>query len=521
MPPQQPGSSSNDPPEPNNPNHNNLDINGVSRANGGKHQDISTSAGHLGKKTDIEVHGVNSPISPIVAEGVGDDDNDVPSSHQPLNLSSPKDTVATASETTSEPPTFKSPPELSSSPSASSATAAPKVFGAAPPPPTQPLSQAGGAPVVGGFSTLPGAPGPVTPATSPPQLKTKRRLLKRAILPIIIVLVVGGASAAAYFGYYVPNEPKNVLQTALINMISGTKLNSAHFSGNATITDSSSKQTYTASITGAADRSGKFQATASVDAVVTTISVQVVTADGKNFYIKIGGLDGLTQILNSVGASSGITGLVPLINSINNQWYEVDQSLVSQLEKSMNITPSTALTQADINTISNLYKKDDFLSVQKTYANQVVAGTNSDHYRAVIGKTKLQAFVSGLKNAHISNLGVGQDVFNTLNTDIGRANTANYPFDVWVSKSDKLIDQVSLSSTSDGDPYSVKFMLSNINQPVSVSVPASSKSILQLIGQITQDYDLSAGGTNSGASGTANPLDLLDPGGPAQVTQNL
>jgi hypothetical protein len=372
-----------------------------------------------------------------------------------------------------------------------------------------------GTPVVGTSTALPGAPGPV------PETKKKSRL-RRLLLPITIIVVLLGGMTGFVFGYYIPHQPRYILGTSLLNTLGGKDLTSASFSGNASIVDSSSKTTYAASLTGSADQSGKLDATLSVDAVVTNLTLEIRTVDGKNYYAKVGGLDGVNQLLSGLGISSSDPAVTSLISSVNNQWYEINQSLVTQLEKSANYSSPKALSPSDINKLSKIYRKDEFIKINKVLADQAIGGVQSYHYNCVINQTKLANFVSDLKAANITDLGVSQSALKDLVTGIGKANTAKYPFDIWIAKSNKIIDQLSLSNSTGGNPYTIKLTLNNINKPISVTAPSGAKSVLQLIGQVTQDFGggTSGGSTDStgGGSSTPNPLDLLDGGGSTPST---
>src|SRR6266576_6116904 len=58
------------------------------------------------------------------------------------------------------------------------------------------------------------------PAVTSQSSKRSKRLPRKAILvPALVMLVLLGGGAAAYFGYYVPNKPENVLRQAIENSL--------------------------------------------------------------------------------------------------------------------------------------------------------------------------------------------------------------------------------------------------------------------------------------------------------------
>ena len=123
-------------------------------------------------------------------------------------------------------------------------------------------------------------------------------------------------------------------------MIYGKSFNSFQFNSSFSYTEKSSDQTFSGSLNGSAAQGGKFTADLSVDAVVTNITVNLESTDGHELYVKVGGLSGLPQLLGTLGSSYGLpssesSSIDSIINTINNQWFVVNQSLLQEAEKSV------------------------------------------------------------------------------------------------------------------------------------------------------------------------------------------
>jgi hypothetical protein len=330
--------------------------------------------------------------------------------------------------------------------------------------------------------------------TSPPQ---KRKRLKYAISAGVIVLVLFGGSALAYYAYYLPNRPDNIVKDALVNMVYGNKLSSAHIDAKFQTTDKQSKQTFSGTLSGDIGKGGQFDITANVDAVITQVSAELKSTDGKNVYIKVGGLDGLSQLLSGSDtknstANSIASSLSPLLSSINNQWFEINQSLISQEVPALNTSTMQKPTQADVSKLEQIYQQHQFLVVKQTFANQTISGYPSYHYTIIVSTSQIKAFLTAVNNAHIKSLSQETSEISSLSNMIGQSNLANYPIGIWISKSNKLIDQLSIfTSDSSGDPVSATITLSKFNNPVSVTTPTGAKSILQLLGQLSSQSGLS------------------------------
>jgi hypothetical protein len=402
-----------------------------------------------------------------------------------------KDKISTARAEASAPPT---PP---AGPSGPIAGAGPQPsFTPSPVSPTAPQS----------FGSAPGAPSaPAAPGQTPADIasnsfakdsaptgmvtpkKSKKPLVIGGII-IAVVFVLLGAGAAAY--YTILNKPQNVLNMALLNQFSPDKVSSVNFEGSLDIKPKDSS-TISTTFTGASNNDGAFTMSAKVDAVVTTIKVDMESADGKSYYLRFGGLDGIDGLLGMAGAAD----LAPTVASLNNQWLEITQGMLKQLTGT-DTDLSSKLSDADRKKLVDAYKQNQFLLVSKTLKDESIKGKDSHHYQVTVDKTQLKNFVAAVKAANISSLKITSDNVKDFNKQADKTDFKKYPVDVWVSKADKLINQVTFEGTSDGDSYGVRYTVTDFNKQVKVEAPKDAKSLLEVLSALL------TGSLGTGLTGT-------------------
>lgn len=368
-----------------------------------------------------------------------------------------------AADSTPASPAAATPPE----PAASEATAAPEVP-AVPP------------------SNMP-AMAPATPGGDIAPKKSKKVPLIVGII-IAVVVILLGASAAAY--YVVINKPQNVLNMALINTFSADKVSSASFDGSLEVKPKGGTA-FNATFNGAMNDQGAFNLHGDFDAMVTTIKLDMLSADGKTFYLRLGGLEGLPELLGETG-SSGASAISPIISGLNNQWIQINQSMINQLTGD-DTSVSTKLSADDRKKLTNAYKEHRFLVVDKTLKDETVKGTKSHHYQIVIDKTELKGFAAAVKASNITGMKISAGSLREFNKEVDKANFKKYPVDVWVSKGDKMINQVGFAVTeSNGDRTTVRLTIDKYNQPVHVTTPKNAKSLLEAMSLLLGGFSNSA-----------------------------
>lgn len=306
----------------------------------------------------------------------------------------------------------------------------------------------------------------------------KKGLILGLIIAAIVLLLSGGA-AASY--YYVVNKPENVLKQALGNFIDAEKAKTVQFSGTISASDKESDMSLEATYKGAADnKTGVFELSGKADVLVTNVAFDLRSPEGKSYFVRVGGLDGLSELLAATGDLGAL--YAPMIASVNDQWIEINESLMKQLDESYK---SGVTTAADNKKIADAYLKYPFMAVQESLADEVISGKSSHHYKVVIDKAKLKAFFKALKDSNLDSYKFAQADLDEINKMADETDFAKYPFEVWISKSDKMFTQLAFKGSQDGTDFSLRITADSYNKPVNVEKPEGAKSVLDLMGEFS------------------------------------
>lgn len=315
------------------------------------------------------------------------------------------------------------------------------------------------------------------------QGRRKKFVLVAAILGL--VLLIGGGGAAAYYGYVLPNRPERIAGQALANTINQEKVQSAAFEGEVSFEGGEASQVVSGvSFNGVTSNTGAMQANITVNTLVSKISLEARTEDGKTTYLKLSGLNGLDSLLATFagGAESPeqTQAVASLISSINDQWFMIDQSFISQLGGETAALTESKLSTEDAQKVTDIYKQHQFLTINQRLEDQEIHGVKSFHLKATINKDQLVAFLNEIKAANIASLPVEQSLID----EASKIDFSKYPFEMWVGKKDRLITQLAATFQAEDTKYKVRIAFFDYNKPVTVQKPDNAKSILELLGDI-------------------------------------
>lgn len=348
-------------------------------------------------------------------------------------------------------------------------------------------------PVVGTEPGDPAAlPPPEQPLPTPPVAMTanplpmaghKRRKkgLIIGLVAAVLVLVLSAAAAASYY-YIELNKPENILKQALANTLDLSKAKTIEFSGSSDAKSTTDSLSMASSFKGVVDNTtGAFDISGETDAYLTKLTVGARSVDGKTFYLKVGGLDGLAQLLASTSkeGATAVTAYAPLIDMVNNQWFEINESLLKQYIPGYK---ASVLKEADTTKIKDAYLAHPFLVVKEVMANETLKGKDHYHYKLVIGSTELKAFLTALKDANLEAVKLDQKMLDAMKRSLDGQDLSKFPFELWISKDDKMIRQLSFKVSEKGVAAEAKLTIESYNQPVKVEKPEGAKSILELLG---------------------------------------
>lgn len=307
-----------------------------------------------------------------------------------------------------------------------------------------------------------------------PKKSKKKWLIAAGIVAAVILLA--GASAAAYYGVIQPRQPKYVVARALGNTLSKDQLKSARYEGDFTITDKKEDKTYKGTFTGATNgKDTELSARVGID--VTTLKVDVKTKGSNEAYLKMDGLNGLSQVLSSAGDDS-LAESAAFVESVNGQWVEIDQNAIRNLSGTDASAESVSLSKEDAKKVESIYKEHIFLDVTKTYDNEKIHGADSRHYEVKINRDELRAFMKELKAANIK----GLEITPSMEALVKEVERSKYPIELWINEETNIINQVATKADMDDATVAFRMALKDVNKPVTITVPSEAKSLLELLG---------------------------------------
>lgn len=306
----------------------------------------------------------------------------------------------------------------------------------------------------------------------------KKKGLVAALIAVIAVLVLAGGAAWAYFGYYVPNRPENVLKAALANSFSADKINSVSLNGEVHTNDNEGGR-FEVSFEGGFAEGGRFDVSASLDLLVTSITIDARSLDGETFYIRGSNLEGLTQMLGA-GDDATVQAYAAIISSLEGQWIDISRSFV---EQSTGTSGSPLLAGSDLDKFVQAYNEHPFLSVQEVLPGEQINGTDSHHYRIAIDKAAFEAFARTLRDAEPGALSLSEEQLEQLLSALEDTDFKDNVFDAWITKGTKQFSQISFAVVTDDDTtVDARITFTAYNEPVEVEEPQDAKSILEILG---------------------------------------
>ncbi|HUC89485.1 MAG TPA: hypothetical protein VMR45_01670 [Patescibacteria group bacterium] len=299
---------------------------------------------------------------------------------------------------------------------------------------------------------------------------------------IAILILLAGGGAAAYFGYYLPHKPDNILKKALVKTFSGQQLTSEHLTGSLSAANTDNNTTTSGSLSFASNRTGAFDLSANVTTGSAKFTFDAKSQDGSTVFLRVNGLNKLISTLGLSSNSLVTQSTTTMFNKIDNQWIEIDKGTMSQL----NATQATDLinmSSSDRTKLANAYSKNQFLRVKQTLADQKIGSLTSYHFKVLIDKNKLKSFVSAIKSSNLSSISISNAQKKSLDSLIGSIDFNKYPVDVWIDKNTMYIDQVSSTLTSGPTALTLRLTVTDFNKSVEVVKPTSAKTLMQLLGQ--------------------------------------
>ena len=337
-----------------------------------------------------------------------------------------------------------------------------------------------------GGDTSAAASAPVTQSfgAMPPADRSKRKFIKPLLIAVAAVLVIGGGSAAAYFGVVVPNQPANVLQSALFNTAQQKQVS---FDG--TVNEepaSGSGAAVSMKLNGQADAAKKavdVQLGVTVSGIDFSADVRYVNKDA---YIKLGDLKTLASLLNSYSPALGDMAK-SVSDQVSNKWIKVDKTLIeSSSSTSCVLNADFTVNDQDEALLKAQYKKYPFVTIKST-ASDTVNGKKVEKFVLSLDDDKLAKFGDNLNSLSFVKALKKCDSSNKLDTS-SVADHDHTPVTLWIDKSTKQIVKVAGRTTAqDAKKDDLKgdlTMTLDYDKPVNITAPANSTPVMQLLGSL-------------------------------------
>lgn len=324
-----------------------------------------------------------------------------------------------------------------------------------------------------------------SPQVVPPKLSFFAKFKKPALLiPLAAIIVLGTGAAGAYFGYYVPNKPQNILAKSFQNTLAQHQ---ATTQGTFELTSSG--------VSGKVDYTVQMDADAhSVDAnLKTTISgvnipVEILSSGG-NLYVKVGDLTTLEGLVDTyLGAETGAS-LKPtedkIIKAVTNQWIEIDSTLIKEAKLDCLTAYPAPFSQSDIRGLANSYKTNQFVTISSRTSDTVNGAPAYKYQLSIDDNTAAKYNLND--SAYFKKLSacLNQGKNTSLNLNSLKDGDKT-PVTVWVDKKTKLIvGYASVSTAQDKTKGVTGSLTGTINYgKVSIKAPANAKPVLNLVSEL-------------------------------------
>jgi hypothetical protein len=363
-------------------------------------------------------------------------------------------------------------------------------------------------------------PGGIVIGSSPQAVMPKKSFFGRLknpalLMPLAAIVILGAGSAAAYFGYYVPNQPQNVLAKSFQNTLAQHQATST---GSLDLTSSgvSSKVDYTVQLDADAHALD-----ANLKATISGVDVPVeLLSSGGNLYIKVGDLSTLEGLVGSYLGAGSDTSIKPLedriVKTVTNQWIVVDSTLIKEAKLDCLGSYPAPFSQSDIQSLTNSYKTNPFITI---------TNRSSDTFNgAAAYKYQLSLDDDTAAKLNLNNSDYFKKLSACLNQDNKNASASlsslkdgdKTPLTLWVDKKTKLIVGYASASTAKDKAKGTTGSLSGKISygKVSIKAPANAKPVLNLVselglGDLAQSFTDSFDQTTTTAKDTERKTDIV------------
>jgi len=321
-------------------------------------------------------------------------------------------------------------------------------------------------------SNVPPAPPTVTTTNPPEKAKSKKKWL---IIALISLLVLGG-SVFAFFTVYIPYAEKQVFNNTIYNTFSATS-----FKADAKITATNMTPGLSnLELSGALANGGDGEATLSLNVLGNKVALDTKYVDSV-IYVRVSGVNSLVSLIGSFVDPSVVNSYSDMISSIDDQWISIDNSTLSLLGLDTTaIIPNT--TDQGPDKLVGFFDTNPFIELDQRFDDENISGSNSYHYSLKINTEVMSSFLDSLVEANYADI-TAKDA-KSIKTTFDATTVKALNLDLWVDKDQEVINQVTASSETLGDGFSVTVGVSDYNAPFTIEAPADAVPIMNLLVQL-------------------------------------
>jgi hypothetical protein len=373
-----------------------------------------------------------------------------------------------------------------------------------------PQAQQNGGIVIGGGDMNGPQAQTFAPPVGNPFIK-KKHLVSPLIGIIGAVFILGGASAATYFGYVLPNNPKNVLKTAVVNTLTSQQ---SEFNGAVKVAASSATDNTAANLSVNGSSAGKsFDWNVNVDVSGVSLPAEL-RYTGDSLYFKFGDLNPLVTYASAFSPSLS-TPAQQIATILSNKWIAIDSTMLDEGGFNCLINQENSMKTADIAMLQSIYLKNPFISIVSS-SSGTYNGKSVDVYKLSVNDDTGASFLNSfVKTSSASKI---QSCLKSSGTAFGttKGDGKFHNITVSVYKSQKKLAQISSNLTSSGKSIGTASIGFTYN-PASISAPAGAVPFDQVAVQIesalsSDNLDLSGLGLNNLTSGGTINVKITKPG---------
>lgn len=364
-------------------------------------------------------------------------------------------------------------------------------------PPEQPAQPVINTPVVGGFVDTDSSQRPAFSSDSGKKMRLSFSLGKKLLIPLVIIIVLlGGGGAGAYYGYYLPNKPDNVMAKVFANLVNDANGPSAYDS---TLIIKSKNpgaifSSITVSLKGGTDENSNFRLDSQVEYSAFKFSGSVIgRLQDKTLYVKLNELPSLLAI------ASGFknTATTKLATKLNNNWVKIsipdlkDAGLITgaQADKANKcvdgVVDFITNKKKDVEAAAiDAYKLNKFLHATKAGPDSV-NNVNVTKYNIAIDNTNLATFskamdtkLSDLTKSVDQACGVSNTASTTSSQSLDTQLKDNPPTVVAYVSGSRRLQKLTVSASS--STISTDVVVTVDSQKVDTATPSNILTIKDL-----------------------------------------